>query len=282
MPSGSHGGSRGSHSSGGSSFGGSSSGGSSFGGSSRRGGFHHHHHGPHVVIFGRSYTIGKPMGGFAFILLVLIAFSFISMIGGFAIMPGEKKEIEKIKEDYYYYQGIIDMGHFTTAEVTDIFSNAGRYYITYSIDLPNSYLDLEGYSYSVYSRSEAMAILSRGTIQVALNKPLSQATLNTDSIPTDYKNMPLTNDGEYVSAQKGVRTAQIFAYVGLAVFVSSLVGLVVILKKYAQKEDNTPKAVPSTSGSDSTSTTQQLECPHCGCKVKQYQKTCSACGNKIK
>ena len=273
MPSGSHGGSRGSHSSGGSrsSSGSSSFGGSFFGGGTRRG---HHHSRSNVLIFGRTYHLGKPIGIVALILMIAIFFSFITMFAGFAIMPSEKKEIEKIKEDYYYYQDIISLGNFTTAEVTDIFSNAGKYYITYSIDLPNSYLD------SVYTRSEAMHLLSVGEVQVALNKPLSQADFNTDSIPTDYKNMPLTNDGEYLMALKGLKTSRICAYAGLSVMVGAIIILVVMSKKSAKKESTqtTSSSTPQTTDNPQ----QYLTCPHCGCKIRPHQNSCSACGNKLK
>lgn len=272
MPSGSHGGSGGSHSSGGSS---SSSSGFSFGGSSRNGSSI----GSRFVFLGGSGNQrSSKFDVLTSICIIFMMFSFIVMFAGFVIMPTEKKQINKIKEDYYYYQDIISLGNITTAKVTDIFAKDGRYYITYSIDLPNYYFDLEGYSYAVYSRADAMRLLATGEIEVALNKPLNEADMTSDSIPTDYKDMLLTKDIEYVNAVKGLRTSRICAYVGLSVFVCGIIGLTISIKKLKGKSKQT---VSPTVSRSTVNGEQYSNCPHCGCRVRPHQDSCSACGNKI-
>ena len=134
MPSGSHGGSPGSHSSGGSSFGGggSSSSGRSYGGS--RSTYPHFRWRGHVYYY-------SPGASFLVVFInAILMFTLITIIAGFFIIPQEKQDVKKIEEDYYYYQSVIDLGHFTTARVDDIFCKEGyeKYYITYSIDIRNN------------------------------------------------------------------------------------------------------------------------------------------------
>ena len=279
MPSGSHRGSRGSHRSGGSRR--SSSRSSSFRGSSNRGsGIHRSHHGGHLVVLGKTYTFSKPIGNIISVLMMGAFFAFFIMIASFANIPTKQQFLNVIKEDYSYYQGIISLGHTTSAEVTDMFYNseADKYYIEYKIDIPNTSFDLEGYSYSVYTQSEALEYLNRGTIQIALNKPVSEIDSNTDSIPTDYLNMPLERDGEYIMAVKSLSQSKIFGFGGLAVFVCVIASIVIVTIKLGKKEETEQQ---TTEASSETSLPQFKECSYCGSNLSINETTCPSCGSKI-
>ena len=273
MPSGSHGGSSGSHSSGGSSFGGggSSSSGSSYGGSrSSR---------PHFRWHGHVYYYSAGASFLVVFINAILMFALITTIAGFFIIPQEKKDVKKIEEDYYYYQSIIDMGYFTTAKVDDIFCHKGydKYYITYTIDIPSTLKDLEGYSYSVYTREQAFALLQQGTITVALNRPVANITENTDSIPIDYKNMPMENDYEYVMALKGVNNARWCAYGGLGVMLTGFAIILFINFKTKAKQQG---QLVNSSYSSPTGRTQY--CAYCGTETDCSKTRCPSCGNRFK
>ncbi len=273
MPSGSHGGSSGSHSSGGSSFGG---GGSSWGSSGS-----HSSSRPYqprtFIFFGRTHSVRGSASFLSFLCLGVVMFAFIFMIGGFCVVPSEKKQVEKIKEDYAYYQDLIALGYTSEAKVTDMFSNAGRYYITYEINIPNSLSKLEGYSYSVYSREEAFSLLNQ-TIIVALNHPYEKITLKTDSVPIDYKDMPLTKDGEYVNAVKGVKRGWIFGFSGLGTIVLAVVVNFIIVKTKGDKAKINEK---TSTFSSSDNSPKYNYCSYCGGQVEEGKRKCPSCGSRI-
>ena len=113
MPSGSHRGSRGSHSSGGSRLGGSRS---SFGGGSRHiGGSHHHHstifmhHGhPRRFRWGhRYYVYSSGSQSILTLFIVLIFFAIMVIFAQSTMINSYKHDMTLIEEDYRYYQDLI-------------------------------------------------------------------------------------------------------------------------------------------------------------------------------
>lgn len=275
MPSGSHGGSSGSHSSGGSSFGG---GGSSWNGSSHS----YHRSGSRTFIFwGRPYSVSGGFGILSFFCSVICVFAFVAVFGGFVIAGTEKSDLNKIEEDYAYYQDLIDLGHTTNATVTDMFAKYGKYYITYKIDIPNSTIDLEGYSYSVYTREEAFALLSQGTITVALNHPVENINLNTDSVPIDYKDMQIERDGEYLQTKQSIKTGIIVGCVSLGAIILSMIVNFIAIKK----SNSTSRATISNTKTEPVISSQAKSspryCKYCGAEIPEGKTKCSSCGSRV-
>lgn len=276
MPSGSHGGGGGgSHfGGGGSSFGGG--GGSHFGGS--------YYHGPrrpgrapihfHFFYFGgnRYYVANddrsKIMGMiFSAIICLLIAVAWMFGISS-AI-----NNVKKIENDYIYYQDMIAYAeehpdHIIDANVQTFFENedCGKYYVTYYFYTASSQR-VDGYTFSIYTYNQAKAIKQNGTIQLAVDEmPL---TTQTDSINMDYKNLPLSEDGEYVLAKRQIVTNIIIEIVLIGVFALFVVFAIKTIKSNIEKvpEGSQPKMA------------KKYICTYCGAKLKEEDTTCPKCGS---
>lgn len=286
MPSGSHGGSLGSHSSGGSSFGGGSRGGSSFGGGRPRG--------PRHFRWGRTvYVLPTRQSSILSILKIFILLSFMFAVFGLIFFMGSKQEIKKIETDYYYYQDMITHAeanpeYMKTGYVTDHFYNedCDKWYYTYKIkreDMSMLEVYLDGYTYSCYTREEIKAIPIDSEIQIAVNTKV--VTDKTDSIPLDYKDMPLERDGEYVDAM-GERTLgkNLMIICGIA-FVGLICVQVFIIAKYKQKkvdgEFGTPQSRDSIDSNQAPKRTTKI-CDYCGATLDVNAKKCSSCGARLK
>lgn len=283
MPSGSHSGSSSSHSSGGSSFGGGShSSHSSSSGSSHYGGGYYGR-GPRtrggVVIFAGSG--GSVVGGAISLVVVLVFFSII-----FAVLNGVfNSNINKIKEDYAYYQAMIDHAKtdpenlIVKADVEDYFYDYGKYQITYSVKYDDN-KTLEGYTYFVYSLEEAMNIYNNKKVDLAIMS--APITKDTDSITMDFDGRSFKDDGEYINVRRSKRLTNAFLSVFAAIFVSATAfGLAKAIKDSKKEKEQEGKQT------DSESKTQKAEnesfvCPYCGSKLRSNAVKCPNCGSSVK
>lgn len=291
MPSGSHRGSRGSHSSGGSrsssSFGGSrgSHSRSSFGyGGPSRSVYHsHHYHRPirfrwrgHYYVYSDGMTAGVALMLFALIcsfFFMMIFSSNVNMI---------KNNINLIEEEYYYYQDIIsyaeanrDKGYVVEGKILDKFYNedADRWYITYVVDLPNTNNDLEGYSYSCYTLEETRNFRRGDTIEIAVDSiPVNK---DTDSINLDYKNTTLNDDGEYLVAKSNLTKARLRKGIAIAIFVGLILLMLFVLWK-KKKPEEVEKKEESKVESDSS------VCAYCGASYSKTRSKCPSCGASLR
>lgn len=276
MPSGSHSGSFGSHSSGGSSFGGSHN---SSSGSSR--GFY-----PGGIIFfgGRSYKFKSKISGvLSFIcILTLIAGLICALITGMS-----KSTIGKIEADYRYYQNMIqkaesDPQYKTTGYITDKFRNedCGKWYLTYKFKTTDDSKWVKGYTYSVYTEEEAYSVEINSEIELAVNSyPI---TTETDSVNMDYKNKSLTDDGEYTLAKKqivGFRTGYILCFI---TFTVSLVSCIILEYREKQKDKLENLNFETTKTSQQSQDSKTHICPYCGTKLKENDYSCPNCGASTK
>lgn len=283
MPSGSHGGSSGSHSSGGSSFGGHSS----RGGSSRS--FGSGPRGPRRFRWGgRVYVLtDKHASRFSAFMSGIIISIFFAIIG-FIILMSTNSYLKKIETDYYYYQDMISYAeshheYLKTGYVTDHFYNydCEKWYYTYKIardDASGSWL--EGYTYSCYTREEIKNIKIGSEIRIAVNS--SYVTDKTDSIPLDYKNMPLSRDGEYVDNLGQKRIAILLLVISgscCTLFIGLEIRLVV---KHKQLEHEFPTENTSSTSNQTNSTKVFKKCAYCGKVAKdENAHTCPHCGAEL-
>ena len=281
MPSGSHRGSRGSHSSGGSRGGSFSS--RSYGGSSSRhhGGIFVYHGRPRRFRFGRHYYIYTGRSQSVLSLFVfLVFFLFIGIFFTSIIATSTKQEIALIEEDYAYYQDMIDYakdhedeGYIVDATVTGKFYHADseRYHIEYRIRTTyGGYLD--GYTYASYTVEEAANYRINSIIKVAVDSvPI---TILTDSINMDYENMPLERDGEYLSASKTYKTTNIIRWVLVAIVILMIVILIWYGYKKKELADENEKKEENEKIQESTTT----QCRYCGSTLDKTDKKCPNCG----
>lgn len=278
MPSGSHSGSFGSHSSGGSSFGGSHHSGGSH---SSGGGF------GTIFFFGsRSYNFKNKWAViliFAAFFLLIVAFSLV------ASAASAKELIQKTETDYDYYQNMITFAeknedYLVTGKVKDKFFNqsAGKWFVTYIFKTTDGTEWVEGYTFSVYSANEAYNFIIGQDIELAVNS--NPITKDTDSIPMDYKNMSLEKDGEYTNAKSQLVRSRI-GYVLCFASSIGLIALTVVLEIKKTKEQKLEKEAERQHELDMEAAKQNAKthiCPYCGSKMPAEMHTCPNCGANLK
>lgn len=299
MPSGSH-----SSGGGGSHFGGGSSGGSHFGGFS--GSSRSVNLGPRVVVLGgkRYVVTGQRRAGLSALMFAIIILIF-ALFSSCLITTGAGKSMQTIKDDYARYQQMI-----TTAEtnpeyqikavVTDSFKHdSGKYYITYAFplntiaesqlwsayrtDLARNTVEenwVLGYSYSVYTLEQvSTSRLTKGSvIDLAINDKTTQVNKDTDSIPFDYKGMPLTQDGEYIEAQNSRKVGTIVIIVSSVLIVACVVGMVFVVKTSKQEEQDKAEQTATAQTSAPENQPKQQVCAYCGAALEPNTKKCPNCG----
>lgn len=277
MPSGSRGGGGGSHFGGG---GGGSRGGSHFsGGSSAR------NYRPRGIRHGRSVVFlgGKNSGKYMYswadslcsILIVILFFVGSSFAIAFMAIPSIDADIRIIENDYEYYQTMIDYAelhpeYIIEGTVINPYYNedADKWYVAYYFY--TSYgVENRGYTFSIYTAEEAASFHAGDTILLAVNElPL---TGYTDSINMDYKDMPIEQDGEYVTCLNGKNNAIIFGTISGIVTFGIIVALIVIRKKTIKIDDQPTKTQATTKST-------KRYCPYCGSTISAKAEKCKNCG----
>ena len=278
MPSGSHSGGGGSH------FGGSS-GGSHFGDDgSFGGGFYRPRR--NVIIFwgGRHYHYSEKS---SVALRALITLFFVSLI--FAIIFNftcvtSFGQVKKIEQDYTYYQEMISNAeqnaeYLKIGKVTGHFYNedAGKWYFTYSLPISET-LKLEGYSFSLYTLSELKSYPVNSSIEIAVDFPTINS--NTDSVPMNYKDTDLMQDGEYVHSKNtanGSLIASIICYVASA---GCVAGYIVTAIKNGELKEETSSTPKPTQPSIDNAPKDVWKCEYCGNINKTENQKCTQCGAK--
>lgn len=283
MPSGSHGGSFGSHSSGGSSSGSSgdswggrhSSGGGSRGGRPGRPMHWHFGHYHYYIPSGKADRISIVGAICLFLLFIVFALSLSTV----AI----SKRVDEIIVDRDYYLDMIERAeenpeYKKTATITDIFYNRDceKWYITYSIPYTveinslNVDKELSGYTYSIYTREQAREFEIGDTVEVACSSKV--ITENTDSITMDYKNFPLSADGEYIQTMNSKKIYIVVLCITSLLVVCGIAYIIVEIKKSIRK--STTKLSPEDLLEDEGNN----QCKYCGTILVKGKTKCPNCG----
>lgn len=228
MPSGSHGGSPGSHGGGG--FHSSSSGGGNGPGRVPRPMFFVH----------RGYYIPATPAEKIRSIVALLCVMFVSLLAFIAIFAGANSDIKRIENDRNRYLRMIENAeaHPEYSKEGVVVGNyynedAGKWYFTYAIEQDDGGT-LEGYSYSLYTASEIQTYAPVGkTLTFATDHIF--ITSRTDSIDMGYKDLPISADGEYVGAKRNKKAGMI----GLPVLSTIIVGLGVYIVLKIRKSKQT-------------------------------------------
>lgn len=281
MPSGSHGGSRGSHSSGGSSRGSSSSSSSSRMSSSYSHGrrvshhssyyhghhHHHHHHGGGIVITSK-YAV------FIFLIILASIFTFVFITS----LNHNNQFLKKIETDREYYIGMIERAELNPdqyvkeGKITGLFNNdaCNKWYIEYEIPTSTGGR-LEGYTFSVYEYEEIKQYHVGQILEFAVDTPV--VTSSTDSINMGYKDIPLENDGEYQDAKSTVTLMWVLTIASCTTIFGLFIGMFKKMKREKENEESKTQYSPV-----SKSESQFDYCPYCQSKMSKYSTSCPNCG----
>lgn len=286
MPSGSHGGggggSHGGFSGGGGSHGGFSSSGESFG--FRNGGVFRPR-GPRTVIFfggPRIMTSARQMLSSILIGLVAMMFLFLCVVG---VQLSEcNKQIEMIKEEQQYYFKMIKDAENNpdelqiNGEVTSIYykTEYNKYYYEYRF-YDNKGNKYDGYTFSVYTLDN---VPSKGDI-VKLAIDDKKIDDNTDSIPMDYINFSLEDDGEYVAIKAEKKTHTTVLIVTCVLVVGALVGIFLVYATAKRKKEEEIESEKRLEQEKQETENKKKYCQYCGTKLKPDDRNCPHCGAKI-
>lgn len=258
MPSGHGAGRGGSHFRGSSSR---SSGGSHFGGGSRHiGRSRIYHRGGRVVVANRSGSI--------IACLVVVFIAVILFFAGFSSLKDINKDLQHIRNQRKYYFEMIDSGYRTTAKVTGCHYEFGKYYITY--EFTNDAGRIEGYSFCVYD-SYSKAPDYGSAIEIAYD---SKTDIEADSIPIDYKNYKLSDDGEYLQIKDQKFTGYIFIFIGGAMI---LVMIFVVVRRIRLAKLEEEFIAESKANQFGSSTNNKKICSYCGTILNGDK--CPSCGS---
>ena len=276
MPSGSHGGSGGSHGgfSGGGSFGGSSfsRGSSSYG---RRG-----PRGPRYIHFGRRtliITTGRQSLISIFTFFLVVAFLFVLATG--SALSQAKDHAKMIEEEYRYYCAMVHNAEknedfIVDATVKDVFyqDQYERYYMTYSFRADNGY-ECTGYTFSIYTLENLP--MAGDEFKLAVNS--TTVTSDTDSVPMDYVDTTLEDDGEYLYYKKQINKNTLLL-VGIIVGMVALVGCIVAVVLTAKKKEEEKEQAKEQ---EEIAKEKAKYCEYCGTKIQEGDRTCTSCGSRL-
>lgn len=280
MPSGSHGGgSGGSH--GGFSGGGFSRGGSSFG-SSRGQSFRPR--GPRTVIF-----FGRPViltSARQILLSIILMFGFFVVLATFAFgtsISSAKDHLKMIEEEQRYYLQMVadaelDPSLQTVGKVKAVYyqDDYDKYYIEYYLydETGRSY---EGYSFSVYNLTNAP---KKGS-EILLAVDDADIDSTTDSVPMDYKNFTLEDDGEYMLYKSRLKYYTTGTVVLIIVIVALIGGCILVVATAKRKKEEQEEAEKKEQTKKAEEAQRKKFCQYCGNRVNETDRNCPQCGARL-
>ena len=282
---------------------------SSVGYHSHMGPSHHHHwHGPRrfrrygfwgptvVLTDGQSSALGM----FLVLIFMSLFFGFILFMGGMSV----NSEIETRESEHEYYMTFIDSakaaGRKAQVHVTGIYEGENnKWWIEYEFGaLSKGHFDAfgdylyDGWSYTMYTLSEATQIKNSGWIEVYHDFTPTKSGVdknailewdnNTDTIPVDYETQPLSMDGDYQSLLQTKNILNVICYICVGVAVFCVIAAIRVSSK-AQKEEATATvtSVDATPSSSTTATSStHTYCAYCGSKLEKSATKCPNCGSK--
>jgi len=259
--------------------------------------------GPAVVVVGGGYYGSRwyhhpryrrrSMG----ILGILAIICLILAIVGLASMSGAKSTMADIQTEHDYYVTMVNKANanaanygIVTGKVIEVYKNdkGDKWWYTYQFDY-GTYTGIQGQTYPVYT--DAALNLSGTDVQLAVYDP-GQGKDYIDSVPVDYKNTAVTDDGDYIAAQSSKSTGTMMMIIFIILFVVFLVGSFgwfAFLRKNKGGDPNQANSNGSndannngTSGSTTASSQPQMgQCPYCGGRVSPTDTKCPNCGGTL-
>ncbi len=203
----------------------------------------------------------------------------IPIIVFFGFMIASRNDfIHSIEMDQAYYFNMIEEAspdQYMMADVTSYFEgDSGKYYVTYNIFKNGDKLwRNDGYTYSIYTKAEAMAVYVAGEIEIVVDElPL---TANTDSINSDYMSYDITDDGTYIIAKF---TRNIYLIIeGIAVI--AIIGLSVYYARmlFSHHVSQYEKEQMHKRNTDPYAAEKTQYCLYCGSIISKDDERCPYC-----
>lgn len=276
MPSGSHG------------YGGSHSSSSGSSRSSSSGGGRSTHRRPISFHIGPSlFYFGTGVQNVFSILFTLCIFAVVFAFSSGSSLKAIKSKISYIENDRAGYVAMIERAEqneklVVDGEVISVWQDtngSGKWAFDYKFTDPTGQVVVDnGFSFKVYnSRSEAP---HEGEI-IKLAVDSENITILSDSVPMDYKNFELKDDGDYINAVKRLNSVRIiyiccYVAIGICVIVFVILFFKGKQKKNADFVEANAQATPS--GSTTPESDSLTTCDYCGASIKKGSSSCPNCG----
>ena len=275
MPSGSHG------------YGGSHSSSSGRSGSSSFGGGRSTPRRPIRFHIGPSlFYFGTGVQNVFSILFTLCVFAVVFAFSSGSAIKAQKNRIIYMENDRAGYVAMIERAEqnenlVVDGEVISVWQDpdgSGKWAFDYKFTASSGQIVDNGFSFKVYnSRSEAP---HEGDI-IKLAVETENTTILSDSVPMDYKNFELKDDGDYINAVRRLNSRRV-AYICCYVVIGICVIVCVILffkgkqKKNADFVEENTQA--STAGNATPESDSLTTCDYCGASIKKGSSSCPNCG----
>ncbi len=252
----------------------SSHGGGHSGGGGHFGGFHSS---SLIVIPGSRGGKAKPgTGWFVSFVITFFVTIFLSFV-----LVGQYNFIANRESDFTKYQTLAQEGQHIEGVVKDHAQGDGnKWYFTYNFVADNGDLG-EGYSYALYDHYDI-------TVKYRIGKTFDlvaengEITYLTETVPADFTQMTLEDDGDYVSAQNSKKFLwPTVIVVGALSILCLVMGIVKTAKTPKQEESgkSTQTVVDKTETKQSEEKEEELKvCEYCGTYIPPKTMKCPNCG----
>ena len=219
------------------------------------------------------------------ILVCCIVFSFTNGLS----IKAEKEELTYIQNDRAGYIAMIDRAEQDPELIVDgvVISvwqdenGSGKWAFDYEFTASNGEIVDNGFSFKVYN-SRSSAPHEGETIKLAVDT--KNTTKLSDSVPIDYKNFSLDDDGDYINTKKNInrsRVTFILSLVGTGICIAVIVIMVVRAKQKNGNvyEDNNTEG--SSTNQSTQNNTNSTTCEYCGASISSNDKSCPNCGARL-
>ncbi len=288
MPSGAHG------SSGGGSRGGGGSH-SSFGRSRGGSSFYRRALRPRPFRFGRRVVIlSTGTQNTISILAFFMAFiaMFVILVPAFTL-PDTKNRINSVKAEHALYQNMAKealnnpkLQREGEVKTWTYHNECNLYSITYKFKADDGSIVDNGYTFPVYT----LETVPKDGSKIILAMAEENTDKMTDSIPLDFYNCSLEQNGNYISAKKSQRSSIIMLTIGLCA--ETVMIFIIVLKIAKSKSMEQYEAEQKNYNGNYNYNTSSLPqsnnippapqiCEYCGARVYQSDKICTQCGARI-
>lgn len=192
--------------------------------------------------------------------------------------------VQAIKSDYNYYQHMCSWSaeHPNwkgTAKVTGKEKKYDKWLITYKIIDPTTNFTLDGYSFAIYDDEQIEQIQIDDEIEVAMDS--FELSINTDSVPMDYYQVPITQDADYLHHTKISSSVTVILVIVAIVTVGIGITNGILANKYLKNM----RVASFDSGYTPVSENNNLQvvyCDYCHSKLPPNSTKCEHCGASIR
>lgn len=192
--------------------------------------------------------------------------------------------VQVIKSDYNYYQHMCDWASKHpnwkgTAIVTGKEQKYNKWFIKYKIVDPVTSSSIDGYSFAIYNDEQIQQIQINDEIEVAMNS--FDLSIDTDSVPMDYYQISITQDGEYLHYSKINNSVTVILVVVAIVTVGIGITNGILANKYLKNMRVASLDSDYTPVSENNNL-QVVYCDYCHSKLPPNSTKCEHCGASIR